>query len=224
MELYLQLLNFVVGPSCCRYNSTHMIRALLLIFDPSRTWEAIKNEQHSVGRISVSFFIPILLLASVGEGLGLINLGVEKGAIVERLIKPPLELVLRYEVVQAVLTLLVVYGGAAALKAIGASFHRRHAYTECFTTLAYSISPLLLLRILDGVPAMHTWACYGIGIFLSLTLLYRAIPFIMRPDPSSALGLFLFCSFLLVGGTALAHFVATQVLEERILTYSPLIK
>ena len=73
------------------------------------------------------------------------------------------------------------------------------------------------MRLFDGVPAINTWACYGIGAFLSLTLLYRAIPFVMRPDPSTALGLFLFCSFILLGSTGLAHFIATQVLEQKIL-------
>jgi hypothetical protein len=194
-----------------------MIRALLLIFNPSRTWEAIKTEQYSVARISLSFLLPILILATMGEALGLLKFGVDRGTVVERMVIPSRDLVIRYEAVQVILTLFIVYGGAAALKAIGASFHRRHSYTECFTTLAYSISPLLLMRILGGLPALDPWVGYGIGIFVTLTLLYRAIPFIMRPDPSNALGLFLFCSFLLVGATGLAHFLALQVLEERIL-------
>ena len=194
-----------------------MIRALLLIVDPSRTWEAIKNDQHSVGRVSSSFFLPLLILACAGEALGMQRLGIDSGGITEKLVTPSRELIIRYEAVQAGLSLLIVYAGAIALKGIGASFHRRHSYTECFTTLAYSMSPLLLLRLLDGVPAVNTWACYGIGVFLALSLLYRGIPFIMRPDPSNALGLFMFCAFILLGTTALAHFVATQVLAEKIL-------
>lgn len=194
-----------------------MIRALLLIFDPSRTWEKIKNEQYSVARISTSFLLPILLLAVVAEGLGLLKFGLERSSLLStNLVKPSQALVLRYELTVAILTLVIVYGGAVALKAIGASFHRRHSYRECFTTLAYSISPLLLVRILDGFPAINTWACYGIGIFLTLSLFYRGIPFIMRPDPSNALGLFVFCSFLLLVATGLAHFVAARVLDDRL--------
>jgi hypothetical protein len=194
-----------------------MIRALLLIVDPSRTWEAIKNDQHSVLRISISFLLPLLILTCAGEALGMMRLGIEQGSLTERVVAPAQDLLVRYEGAQAVLSLIIVYAGAGALKAVGASFHRRHTYTECFTTLAYSISPLFLLRLLDGVPAVNTWVCYGIGIFLVLSLLYRAIPFIMRPDPSNALGLFMICTVLLLGTTALAHFVATQVLEQKIL-------
>ena len=194
-----------------------MIRALLLLFDSSRTWEAIKNDNHSVARLSVSFFLPLLGLTCVAEGFLLMHLGIERGAMTERLFKASASLVLRYELTQALLSLLIVFVGASALAAIGVSFRRQHRYRECFTTLAYSLSPLLLLRVLDGVPAIETWVCYGIGIFLTLSLLYRGIPFLLRPDPSNALGFYLFCSFLLLVATALAHFVAVLVLEEKIL-------
>ena|SRR5688572_15535759 len=192
-----------------------MIRALLLIVDPSRTWEAIKNDQHSVARISTSFLIPLLILTCAGEALGMMRFGIDRGGLSEKLVTPSQDLLVRYEVTQALLSLIIIYAGAIALKGIGASFHRRHSYTECFTTLAYSMSPLFLLRLLDGVPAINTWVCYGVGVFLVMSFLYRGIPFIMRPDPSNALGLFMFCAFLLLGTTGLAHFVVTQVLDGK---------
>jgi hypothetical protein len=194
-----------------------MIRALLLIFDGSRTWEAIKNDQHGVGRITTSFLFPLLGLTSLGEALGMLRLGMEQGEMTVRVVKPDSNLVLRYELWQVACTLIIVYLGAAALQRMGASFHRRHSYKECFTTLSYSISPLLLMRLLDGVPAVSTWVCYAIGIFLTLSLLYRSIPFILRPDPSSALGLFVLGSFLLLGATGLAHYLATLVLQGKLL-------
>jgi hypothetical protein len=194
-----------------------MLRALLLVVDPSRTWEAIKNDQHSVLRLSFQLVIPLLLVTAVGEALGFMHLGVEHGQVTATVVKAPLDLAVRYEVVQAASTLFIIYAGSALLKVIGASFHRRHSYTECFTTLGYCITPLLLLRLLDGVPAVNTWFCYGIGIFFAISLLYRGIPFIMKPDPSNALGLFMLCSLLLLVTTGLAHFVAQLVLEERFL-------
>jgi Yip1-like protein len=194
-----------------------MLRALLLVVDPSRTWEAIKNDQHSVVRLSFQLVLPLLLVTSAGEAFGLMRLGFEHGRVTETLTKAPLNLAVRYEVVQAAFTLFIIYAGSALLKLVGSSFHRRHSYQECFTTLAYCIAPLLFLRMLDGVPAINTWVCFGIGIFLTLSLLYRGIPFIMRPDPSNALGLFILCSLLLLVTTGLAHFVAQLVLDERFL-------
>src|SRR5687767_9939607 len=78
----------------------HMIRALLLIFNSSKAWEAIKNDQHSVARISFSFLLPLLLLTSLGEALGLVRLGVEHGTFTERLANVSEPLALRYELVQ----------------------------------------------------------------------------------------------------------------------------
>jgi len=195
-----------------------MIRAFMLIFDGSGTWEKIDQEKQPVGRIFFQFVLPLLLLTSVVEGWGLMRLGEDRGREVDKRVLIQQEVVVRYELTQIALSLLIVFGGAVALKQIGASFHRRHSYTECFTTLAYSLSPLYLVRLLDAVPVINTWVCWGIGALLMIALLYGGIPHVMKPDPSNALGLYMFCSILLMAVTGLAHFVAILVLEEKFLT------
>jgi len=192
-----------------------MIRALLLIFDGSRTWQRIKLTQPGVARISILFLLPLLVLTCGAEYAGLLRLGAERGAL-GSVTAVPESLALQYVLVYAAGMLLLLYLGSFILQKIGASFHRRHSYIECFTTLTYSLSPLLLMRIVDAFPHVPTWVCYGVGIFLAVSILYRGIPTIMKPDPSNALGLFMFCSFLLIAATGLLHFLATQVLEERI--------
>ena len=189
-----------------------------MLVEPSRTWEKIKNDPSSVARLTFTLVMPLLVLSSVVESLGLTRLGIERGALGLKLVQAPLELVVRYQLVQVALSLLVLFGGAALLRPIGLSFHRRHSYQECFTTLAYCLSPIYLLRMADGLPGVSTWVCFGIGVCLAVSQLYRAIPFILRPDPSSALGLFVLTFVLLVASTGLAHFLAVLVLEEKILT------
>lgn len=211
------LLNFIVTTPTPPLQQPAMLKALMLLFDPANTWEKIRIAQHSVGRLSLSFVLPLLLLSAVVEAAGLRRFGVERGNFIEKIVPVSEALALRYEVVQMLLSLVILYGGSALLKPIGASFHRRHTYLECFTTLAYSLAPLFLARMLSPLPVMNTWVCFGIGIFLAVSLLYRGIPVIMKPDPSSAIGLFVFCAFLLIGSTALAHFVADLVLRGKIL-------
>ena len=193
-----------------------MIRVVLMLMEPARTWEKIKIAQASVWRLTFMLVLPLLLLSAVVESLGLMQLGIERGALGLRMVKAPLDLVVRYQLVQLALSLLVLFGGAALLRPIGLSFHRRHSYQECFTTLAYCLSPIYLLRMLDALPAVNTWVCFGIGLFLAVSQLYRAIPFILKPDPSSALGLFMLTTVLLVASTGLAHFLAVLVLEEKL--------
>jgi len=74
---------------------------------------------------------------------------------------------------------------------------------------------LFLVRVLDGVPAINTWICYALGILLAVSALYRGIPYVMKPDPSNALGLYVMASFALIITTGLAHFLAVQVLEQK---------
>ena len=194
-----------------------MIRALLILVDPSRTWERIRIDQRSVAKLTLMLILPLLLLGVGIETAGIMGLGVERGEIQNTLFKVPAVLAIKYQAVQWGFTLLIIYGGAALLKPIGLSFHRRHTYRECFTTMAYVVSPLCLMRIPDALPAVNTWICYGIGAFLSVSQLYRAIPSILRPDPSNALGLFTLCAVLVLPTTGLAHFLSTLVLAEKIL-------
>ncbi len=193
-----------------------MIKSLLLIFDSANTWEKIAAAPQSVLKVITLSLMPLLLLSAAAEGAALIKFGREQGPL--DTMKPVSQaLALRYEIAQLGLSLLVVVAGAAVLQKIGQSFHRRHTYSECFTTLAYSLSPLFLLRVFAGFPAIHTWACWAVGILLSVSALYRGIPRIMRPDPSNALGLYLLSSLLLIVVTGLAHFVAGLVFNEKIL-------
>jgi hypothetical protein len=130
------------------------------------------------------------------------------------------ELVTRYELVQFALGLVLVFGCALIFRIIGEGFHRRHTYTETFLTVAYSMSPIFLLRIFDALPALNTWVCWGVGIALAVAVLYRGIPRIMKPDPSNALGLYLMCSLLLVALTGLSHYFSVLVLNEKVWTGS----
>jgi hypothetical protein len=195
----------------------------MLIVDPAGTWEKIEAAPRTVARVFFLFFLPLMLLSSLGEGWALMHFGLERSSFVDlpaRKMKVSLDLVLRYELAQLVFGLVMVFGGALLFRKFGESFHRRHLYSETFVTIAYSLSPLFLLRILDGLPVMNTWVCWGIGVALAVAALYRGLPRIMKPDPSNALGLYLLCSLLLIAISGVAHFLASQVLQEKILTQS----
>ena len=192
----------------------------MLIVDPAGTWEKIESGPKNVAHAFFLFLLPLMLLSGAAETWGLIRFGLERstlGDLPARHIKIRPELAFRYQAAQLTFGFLIVFGGALLYRKIGEGFHRRHSYAETFTTLAYSISPLFLLRTLDGLPALNTWVCWAIGITLSIAALYRGIPRIMKPDPSNALGLYLLCSMLLVAISGLAHFFANLVLQEKIL-------
>src|SRR5256885_3611297 len=195
-----------------------MIKALLLIFDPDNTWEKIGQTAHSVLSVLFAYLLPLLLLGTAVEVWGMMRLGYDKGSIVERREKLSQELATRYATAQVGLGLLGAFIGAWLFKKVTEGFHRRHTYRETFATIGYSLGPVYLARMLDGLPVMNTWICWGLGAVLGISVLYRGIPRIIRPDPSNALGLYLTCSFLFLAITGIAHYVGQLVLQEKVLT------
>jgi hypothetical protein len=197
-----------------------MLTALLLILDPSGTWEKIgATPKQSVVRVFISYLLPLLILSGLVESFGLLKLGMDEGGFLERRVIPSQELVIRYQIAQTALDLVVIFIGAWLFQKMAEGFHRKHSYSESFATLAYSLGPFYLARMLDAIPALNTWICYGLGILLSVAALYRGIPRVMKPDPSNALGLYLMASFSVVVVTGLAHFLAVWVLEQKILAH-----
>lgn len=193
-----------------------MLRVLFLIFDPANTWERIAQAQHGVVRVFLLAVLPVLLVGSAVEAYGMIKFGRERGFMATP--KPvAMEVMQRYQAVQLGLGLALLFGGGWLLKMIGQGFHRRHSYTECFATAAYSLTPLFLLRALNAIPAMNLWISWGIGIFLSVAVLYRGMPRLMKPDPSNALGLYFMASVVFILATGFANFLGILVLEEKIL-------
>src|SRR6266581_1211162 len=144
-----------------------MILALMLIFDPSGAWEKIESGPKSAVRVFFLFLLPLMLLSGFVEAWGLVHFGMERSSLEDlpvRHAKVSPQLALRYGAAQLAFGLVIVFGGALLYRKIGEDFHRRHSYTETFITLAYSISPLVLFRIFDGMPYLNTWVCWAIGI------------------------------------------------------------
>ena len=194
---------------------SRMIKTFRLLFNPAATWERIDKEQLTPRQVLISFLLPWLLAGTVFEAACLMLFGYRGGPL-GTTVRLPLSLVCRYELTAIILTLALVYGGALLLTRMGECFHSRHGFQSCFTTLSYSLSPLFVLRFFDGCPAINTWLCYGIGILLCVSFLYRGLPRTLRPEPSNALGMYLFLSVFLIIATGLAHYIGTLVLDERI--------
>jgi hypothetical protein len=194
-----------------------MIKALLLILDPENTWGKIEQNPPGVASAFFSYLLPLLLLGTVVEVWGMMKLGYDKGDIVERRVKLEQNPAIRYASAELGLGLLTAFVSALLFKKVSQGFHRRHSYRETFATVGYSLGPIYLARMIDALPGVNTWLCWGVGAILGISVLYRGIPRLMKPDPSSALGLYLICSLLFLALTGVAHYVGQLVLQEKLL-------
>lgn len=111
---------------------------------------------------------------------------------------------------------LVVFTGAKLVKAIAETFHARHNYTQCFTVVAYGLSPLFLARLLDVIPGMNPWVSFALGIVFSVSTLYQGLPCVLQPDPPNAFGLFLMSGLLLGMLSGLARLITLLILQGKL--------
>ena len=192
-----------------------MLKALLLIMMPIATWEGISRARRSVGFILAIYLLPLLVLTSAAEGYGLVHWGKKQGAL-DRLSQFPLREAVVVEAAQILASLGVVLVCTALLKLVGQTFHGRHTYTQVFTTVAYSLGPLFLLRLLDAFPVISPWVSWAIGICLAVGVLYQGVPRIMNPDPPHAFGLYVMSALVLVLVSALAHFAPAAYLHGKL--------
>lgn len=187
-----------------------MIKALLLIFDPRAAWERVWLKKRTLQYILLAHVVPLLILTSMAEGYRLTH--ADRPGVIRPLHKyTPAEGVL-FELGQLMLSIGVVFFGAKMLKALGETFHGRHTFTQAFSTVAYGLSPLFLLRFMDAFVGISPWVSFGVGISLSIATLYHGVWRVMEPDPPHAFGLYLTCAVLLVLTAGLARYVTTLYL------------
>lgn len=192
-----------------------MIRVFQLIFSPVSTWQRIDLAQRGVLTVFVVSLLPLLLAGTAVEGYGLLRLG-ERRDEVNRLVRVSWEQVVRYAEAQVVLGLLLLFLGAKIVQWIADGFQVRVSYTACFTTVGHGLTPVFLLRCLDGWPALPTWLCWGLGAVLMVAVLYHGVGQVLKPDVSKGFGFFMLSALVLVLLSGLSHHVAVAVLRGRV--------
>ncbi len=191
-----------------------MIKALFLFFDPT-AWDRLAQARRGVGFTLAGYLLPLLLVVSAVEGAGLVYWGKWQAGV--GVIKEfTLEETILYEAAQLLLTLAVVFVCAHLVKILGETFHDRHTYTQGFTVVAYALSPIFFLRLLDVFPTMNPWAPWGVGIALSLWIFYQGLPRVMKPDPSHAFELYVISSMILFATTGLVRTLTALCLRGQV--------
>ena len=192
-----------------------MIKALFLIFKTGAAWERVVKARRNLGPLLALYLFPMMLLVAVVGGFGLVEWGEPQAGIFHRIHKSTVGEAVIFEAVHSLLTLLAIVVCAVLIKILGETFHGRFTYKQTFTLVIYGLSPMFLLRLLDAVPAILPWATWGIGITLSIAVLYQGIWHVMQPAPPNAFALYFMSSLLLATATGLERFVTAWYLAGR---------
>ena len=169
--------------------------------------------RRSLAFVLLLYLLPMLLVISAAEGYGLYHWGRARDLGPRRFYAPG-EVII-FEVAQFLLFLALVFIGARLIKSIGETFHGRHTFTQTFVVVAYGLSPLFLLHLLNALKDVSPWVTWTVGIILSMAVLYQGVPRMMDPDPPHAFGLYLMSSLLLLFTTGLARFVTAWYLQGK---------
>lgn len=192
-----------------------MFTGILLIFDTVRTWERIILKPRSWQFVLLAHLLPLLLMTSFLEGYSLVQWGKPQGEI-HQIRKFGLTETVSFETAQLVLTLGMILFSAKLVQSLSETFHGRHTFAQAFILLAYSLSPLIILRAFNAIPTLSPWIPWGIGIILFISALYHGLPGIMQPDPPHAFGLFLTSAMLVIIASGLLRFVISLYLEGKL--------
>jgi hypothetical protein len=188
-----------------------MIKALFLIITPGPAWERVAEAGRGLGLIFACYLVPMLVIAGVAEGFGLVHWGVAQlnsGLINKMTVNE----VIIFEAARSLLMMVVIAVSAVLIKLQGETFHIRSHYKEAFTVVIYGLSPMFLIRSFSVFP-VPLWLVWSIGIVLVLATMYHGVPCVMRSDPTHALGLYFMSSLVVLTITGTERFFTAWYLS-----------
>jgi hypothetical protein len=188
-----------------------MIKVFFLIFESDVAWDRIAQARRGYAFIWATYLLPFVLLVTAVEGWGLHRWGKwqPKFQIIKTFTSQE---IMSFEICQFLVTLATILICALLILRVSQTFHERNKYLQAFTLTAYAFSPILLLRLLDVAPSMNPFATWGVGVVITIWILYQGIPRVLQPDPTHAFGLYLSTMFVIVLTTGLARLITAMYL------------
>jgi len=163
---------------------------ILLAFNPRTAWEKMALTRRGYGRVFACHLIPLILLVSVAEGIGLCHWGKWQLRFLRIKEFTPTS-AMSYELVQAGLFLGMVVFSTFVLQRIVETFGQRRSSLPTFKLMAYAFTPFFIAHLLNLDPKMSPWVSWGLGVGLTVWVLYHGVPQMLQPDPPQTFGIYL---------------------------------
>ena len=188
-----------------------MIRALSLVWDPATVWENIARDKKNLGYVFTAYFLPVMLLAALGEGFTLTQWGTWT-AEGHGLMRFDFGQILIFETVRSAITCSIVGACSYLVWLLRDPFYARYNFSQSLVLVMYSLCPLFLLQVLNGIPGLNLWLSWGVGIYFSLRIFYPGVHTLAKTVPGSAAGLFFISSVAIISLTGAQRFMIIQCL------------
>lgn len=135
-------------------------RTKYFIISPVKAWEVVHQENRPIKDIRGSFFLPLIILASISSFFGSMF-------FINNTLKP------MYSVLACINTFLFLYLGVYAsafiVKEITRALDLGHDFVVAFNLVAYSLTPIFLTltisRLMESLLFINLLGLYGLYIF-----------------------------------------------------------
>ena len=135
-------------------------RTKYFIISPVKAWEVVHQENRPIKDIRGSFFLPLIILASISSFFGSMF-------FINNTLKP------MYSVLACINTFLFLYLGVYAsafiVKEITRALDLGHDFVVAFKLVAYSLTPIFLTltvsRLMESLLFINLLGLYGLYIF-----------------------------------------------------------
>jgi hypothetical protein len=192
-----------------------MLRAVNLTISPEAGWQKTALNPPNVFAVLLLSILPVMIASLAVEGYGLVKLGEAFGELGRHQVAAAR--VVKYSGFYGAASLAVILVGAWLLRNVGRTFNLQATYSAWLLLIGIAYTPVFLARIIDGVPAIHSWICWAVGVALSMRILYHGVGGWLRPEQTKGFGLFLLSFIYILVLSGLVHFAAIQVLQGKLL-------
>jgi hypothetical protein len=193
-----------------------MLRVFFLLFEPAESWLKIAQARRGYAFILALHLLPFIAAVTAAEGWGLMHWGRWQPRMEKIHVFPDAQIVWHFEILQAAFFLLVVLVSSLLLFIASETFHGKKSFLSAFTVMAYGISPLLLSQFLNLIPALNLFVGWGIGITLTVWVMYSGVPRVMQSLPVHAFGVYLSAAAIVVLLSGLARAFTAMFLTGQI--------
>jgi len=188
-----------------------MIRALSLVWDPATVWENIARDRKSLGFVFTAYFLPVMLIAALGEGFTLAQWRAWTAGP-HGMMRFDLGQIIIFEALRSATTCVIVSACAYIIWLLREPFYARYNFAQALVLVMYSLIPLFLCQVLTGVPKVNLWLSWGLGIYFSLRVFYHGVRYLAKTDPGSAVGLYVISSAIIIALTGAQRYMLIQCL------------
>jgi hypothetical protein len=186
-----------------------MIQVFFLIFEAGPAWEKIARARHGFAYITVIQLLPLILGCAALQvwGLSLHGKWQSRFQMFKNFSQQD---VINFGIIEFVLLYAVVFISAVLVFKMSQTFQKRLTFLQAFTTIAYSFSPMFLVRFMDYGAAIHPAVTWSLGLVLTAWVLYPGIPRVMQPNSTHAFGVYLSAMIVVTLTSGLARLMTAM--------------